>query len=311
MNLIIKNLNLNYFNYLSPFIIKSYYFNINNLNFLKIFSKNSFYSFIITKNFYSIFISFSRYLNYLQSPFIINKFEKIINITYKNSNNNCTFLNCKFEKCNSNKGGAIFTENSKNFILFCYFKSNIAKYSGSLYFLNSEFSIINYSIFFNNSAEYVGVLNFDCKSENNEIFSFLFNSNFTFNSAIKWTNTIRNDQGSCKIEFCDFFYGNSLNCGVIFDFSWDPSILYLNNNIFFNNSSLNKGSVLTLYHYMSISICNFNYFLNNFKNSIFIESIDTKIYLKNCFFSKSLNLEILTQFNISKIFIENNVKFNI
>ncbi|MBE6502750.1 MAG: hypothetical protein E7Z76_00440 [Methanobrevibacter sp.] len=150
-------------------------------------------------------------------------------------NSNLLISGSNFFNSSSNVGGAIYlTEGSKNVIIGCNFKDNIAKTIGGAIYFNTPDSSINESNFNNNKANsYGGAIYANAKST-------IYNSNFTSNLVSIHGGAIY--VASANINILKGFYSNNSATygGAIYISSQH---VLLNESKFISNSATYGGAI--------------------------------------------------------------------
>ena len=142
-----------------------------------------------------------------------------------------TFKNLIFKNGhNTNKGGAVYSENNSVSFHDCTFENNDAVYGGAIYLEFNKIELVNCK--FNSSfAHYGGAVNADI--------SHLENCIFAGNRAEENAGAIAGFVE--KMENCTFESNSAKNGGVIYTSSLGE--VSINNSNFINNHAINRGGV--------------------------------------------------------------------
>ena len=291
-NLILKNLNDN-FNIIpiTNFKIKHFFFNIfiykSTSNF--IFSQNQ----LITLNFYKI-----NFKKFLKTSIIINN-NLILNENFKNVRKeflkgsiqmkDCIFsdnknsnlngssiystvslelLNCQFENCYSQFGGAIFIKNLINLTYVSFINCESILNSGAIDIRSNNFnSSIQFCLFNKISSKYFGSIYRYSTGEFN-----LNSNNFTKSIGKDCVGCIENLKGNLILKFSTFYKcGANVHNGCLVFRELFLFELYFSNFIqnYHNSNEQIAAAVLLIYKNpidSSIKNCNFN---NNIPSNSF------------------------------------------
>ncbi|OHT07102.1 hypothetical protein TRFO_05331 [Tritrichomonas foetus] len=293
----------------SSFSVFSCRFSYHSQSLLKLYSRTN----IFTQN--SIFKGF------LKSPIVLKSAEKIFNNEiysqkrFKIKSGDLKVNQCLFENNNAKKGGGLHSEKATVNITNSIFTSNNATFGGGLYIEKSDKAYFSNILIYNNTAEYIGGMFLDGNEENVNHFSQIHFLNASQNSAKEWTGGIRFDHGGGELKNSVIAFNMAETCGGIFDQAWKPSKRYILHSLFINNSAFFRCGSFCAFHIMHQSEFDSCVFSNNYcernSYSLYIESIDSTITIKNCMFSDEEKKEIEFRFDGSKFLLVEGNKFSI
>ena len=290
---------------------------------LKIYDSrfHNFFQSLIHSNVFPHFeIYNSKFSYFINSPIIMHCKDKIYEDLkyngkrFKIVGDNLIVKNSFFENNHAKRGGGLDSEKATVNIKNSVFSSNSAIYGGGVYIMQSDKVNIENTIVYNNTADYIGGAFIDGNSENSNHFLTISELNITHNTANEWTGGIRFDHGGKTVKNSYFNFNKAKECGGMFDNSWKPSNNFFSFVLFSNNSAKSRSGAFCGFHIMHQSIFDYCIFVKNFctttSDSIYIESIDSKIEISNCIFEKKKEEEIGMRFEMSNFIIGENVTFS-
>ena len=305
----------------SPFLNVAGYSSVYTLSGYRMRMERYSVPFLRSQNLMNLHLKDSHFSNFLHSPIHLSLKHKLVEnkrLTkrVKTDKGILVVNRCVFENCStSNKGGAVFAEHCDVVQLTnCVFATNSGRYSGAVAIQDAKEVEISRTCVVNNAAEFIGGMYCDGKAENKVQFCSIRDTNFSSNTANKWTGAIRIDHGSFSISACVFSSNTAQTCGACFDFSWEPSQSTIHTTQFLNNSAYSRGGAFCAFHMMHHSTFDSCVFYgnrcNSSGNSIHIESTDSEVRLTSCVFEKEQTQELAMRFDGSHFVVDNTCIFS-
>lgn len=232
-------------------------------------------------------------------------------------NETTQILSSLFFHCiNSEKfshGGALFVKKVSFIIDNCIFDNNSAEFSGSIEIDSSFNSTINNSLIIRSSAERFGGILFD--GANASCLAFIYQTNFSQNSATKWIGAIRLQHNGGQLNNCYFTENSAENYGAIFDFGHYPSNRLLSHCFLKNNTALIRAGGFTSFHLLYNGQFTSSIFIGNsnrepYGKSIFVFSDSSIVKLFKCTFDGPKSEQVIAYFSSSKLEIDQYTTFS-